>query len=125
MNSEQSRDFQAEELPQVEELPRARGADHQRDDYDDRIPIRTADNIVRPHRGGLIAALACLALAFCPPLGLIALSMGLGDIAKINRGEMDATGRSLTRMGIWLGAIISLGYFIALIALLSLTVNLG
>jgi hypothetical protein len=59
----------------------------------------------RPHRGGTILTLGILSLVFlCIPLasivlGIIALTLGGGDIQTMDRGGMDPEGRGQTNAG--------------------------
>jgi len=52
-----------------------------------------------PHRGGLILALGILGLVLCQPIGIAAWVMGNSDLARIDAGHMDPTGRGLTQAG--------------------------
>ena len=46
-----------------------------------------------------------LGLIVCGPLGIAAWVMGKGDLAKIDAGLMDPTGRGTTQAGMVLGII--------------------
>lgn len=58
-----------------------------------------------PHRGVLILVLGVLGLVLCGPLGVVAFFMGRGDLGRMSAGAMDASGRTMTRIGMILGAI--------------------
>jgi hypothetical protein len=54
----------------------------------------------RPHRGVLILVLGILSLVTsCFPLGIASWVMGSGDLAAMDRGEIDPSGRSMTQAG--------------------------
>lgn len=53
----------------------------------------------RPHRGTLILVLGILGIVLCMPLGIAAWVMGSGDLAAMDRGEIDPSGRSTTQAG--------------------------
>jgi hypothetical protein len=54
----------------------------------------------RPHRGTLILVFGILGIVIsCLPLGIAAWVMGNGDLAAMQRGEMDRSGESLTNAG--------------------------
>jgi hypothetical protein len=46
-----------------------------------------------------------LSLVICAPLGIAAWIMGKGDLAKIDAGLMDPSGRGTTQAGMVLGII--------------------
>ena len=58
-----------------------------------------------PHRGNTILVLGILGLIVCGPLGIAAWVMGKGDLARIDAGLMDPTGRGTTQAGMVLGII--------------------
>ena len=53
-----------------------------------------------PHRGGAILALAIVGIFVCDILSLVAIVMAIIDLGKMNRGEMDPSGKGLTIAGI-------------------------
>jgi len=53
----------------------------------------------RPHRGTLILVFGILGIVLCLPLGIAAWIMGNGDLAAMQRGEMDRSGESMTNAG--------------------------
>jgi len=63
------------------------------------------DEIAAPHRGTIVLALGILALVFCACpiagwiLGGLATTKGTEDIDRMNRRNMDASGRTLTSAG--------------------------
>ena len=60
---------------------------------------------LEPHRGGTILALGILGLVICFPLGLVAWFMGQKDVAAMNAGRMDPSGRGLVDAGRIVGLI--------------------
>ncbi len=47
-----------------------------------------------------------LAYVFCPfILGIVAWIMGKGELGKIDRGESSEAGRTLAKIGMWLGIV--------------------
>ncbi len=59
----------------------------------------SASSGARPHRGVLILVLGILGIVLCMPLGIASWVMGSGDLAAMNRGEIDPSGRSMTQAG--------------------------
>lgn len=55
------------------------------------------------HRGGLILAFGLLAWVTCTLFGVAAWVMAVDDLRAMRSGEMDASGESLTRTGMYLG----------------------
>lgn len=55
------------------------------------------------HRGGLILAFGILAWVTCTLFGVAAWVMAVDDLRAMRSGEMDASGESLTRTGMYLG----------------------
>ncbi|MFM1890716.1 MAG: hypothetical protein RLZZ565_1473 [Planctomycetota bacterium] len=58
-----------------------------------------------PHRGTTVLVMGILSLVICAPLGIAAWIMGKGDLAKIDAGLMDPSGRGTTQAGMVLGII--------------------
>ena len=58
-----------------------------------------------PHRGTTVLVMGILSLVICAPLGIAAWIMGKGDLAKIDAGQMDPSGRGTTQAGVVLGII--------------------
>jgi len=54
---------------------------------------------MKPHRGTLILVLGILSLVVCAFLGIPAWIMGNNDLAAMNAGQMDPSGRSTTNAG--------------------------
>jgi uncharacterized protein DUF4190 len=71
------------------------------DDYDD--PVRRPGGGA-PHRGVVVLVLGILGLC-CGICGLIAFILGLVDIGKMNKGEMDPSGKGMTMAGLIIGII--------------------
>jgi hypothetical protein len=66
---------------------------------------------MKPHRGPMILVLGILGLAMCPPLGIAAWFMADSDLEKMKNGNMESSGRDLTKAGRILG-IIGTIYFV-------------
>lgn len=60
---------------------------------------------MKPHRGGVILALGLIGLVVCHPLGIAAWVMGKNDMAEMDRGYMDPSGRDLTKAGQIVGIV--------------------
>lgn len=54
---------------------------------------------MKPHRGTLVLVLGILGLVICGFLGIPAWIMGKNDLAAMDAGQMDPSGRSLTNAG--------------------------
>ena len=59
---------------------------------------------VDPHRGTLIVMMGILGSA-CFLFGLAAFVLAKGDLARMDTGEVDDSGRGLTRLGMTLGMV--------------------
>jgi hypothetical protein len=73
--------------------------DDREDDYDDR-PSRKA-----PHRATLILILGILGFVVCGFCGVAAYFMGKADLAEMDAGRMDPSGRDMTKIGYILGLV--------------------
>jgi len=62
-------------------------------------PQYSTQQMLRPHRGGLILALGILGLVCCFICGIIAWVMGSNDLKEMSAGRMDAAGQGLTQAG--------------------------
>ncbi len=62
-------------------------------------PQYSAQQTLRPHRGGLILALGILGLVCCFICGIIAWVMGSNDLKEMAAGRMDPSGQGLTQAG--------------------------
>lgn len=71
---------------------------------------------MKPHRGPAILVLGILGLIMCQPLAIVAWFMGANDLEKMKNGNMDSSGRDLTKAGRILG-IIGTIYFIVMAVL--------
>ena len=60
---------------------------------------------MKPHRGSVILACGILGLVVCQLLGIAAWMMADKDLAEMDRGYMDPSGRDLTRTGRILGMV--------------------
>jgi len=76
---------------------------------------------VEPHRGVLILVLGILSLALptCGFIGIVAWIMGNTDMRKIQAGQMDRSGESLTQGGRVCGIIGSILFGLVLIGSLA------
>ena len=54
---------------------------------------------MKPHRGVLILVFGILGFVLCPFFGPAAWVMGNNDLQEMASGQMDATGRDLTKVG--------------------------
>jgi hypothetical protein len=74
----------------------------------------------QPHRGGMILTFALLGLLVCFPFGIAAWAMGSADLAQMDAGLMDTSGRSMTSSGRTIGMLATIlwgaGVLIFLIA---------
>jgi hypothetical protein len=81
--------------------------------YDDDDDPWSRRRYLRPHRGGSVLTVGIIGLVvsiLCCPLvgvimGIIAVSQGSGDLAAMNRGDMDPEGRGSTIGGLICGVI--------------------
>ncbi|HEX6887556.1 MAG TPA: hypothetical protein VF143_05560 [Candidatus Nanopelagicales bacterium] len=60
---------------------------------------------MKPHRGAVVLGLAIAGILCCSPLAFVAFFLGRTDLAEIDAGRMDPTGRSLTNAGKIIGLI--------------------
>lgn len=65
---------------------------------------------LKPHRAGLILGLAIAAFVCCGPLSIAAFVLARQDLAEMDAGRMDPSGRGMTNAGRILG-IIGMVYF--------------
>ena len=70
---------------------------------------------MKPHRGTTILILGILSIICCGPLGIFAWVMGKSDIAAIDSGAMDPSGRQTTQIGMILGIIGIVIFIIAIV----------
>jgi hypothetical protein len=85
-----------------------------------------AYNYRKAHRGGSILALGVCSFAFCFLLGIAAWVMGNQDLAEMDAGIMDDSGRGLTQAGRVLGIIHTVGgLVIAAYCAVSILVAIG
>lgn len=79
-----------------------------------------------PHRGTLILVLGILSLVLCGPFtGIPAIIMGGGDLKKMDAGQMDPDGRSLTNVGRILGIVSLVLYIISCVVYALLFATVG
>ena len=102
-------DFEDEDRPrrprssrdrEDEDRPARRRRDDDEDEYEDR-PRRRGG---APHHGVLVLVLGILGLC-CGLSALIAFILGLIDMGKMNKGEMDPSGKGMTMAGTIIGII--------------------
>ena len=60
---------------------------------------------MKEHRGVLVLVLGIVSLVVCQPVGIAAWIMGKADLAEMDAGTMDPTGRQMTNIGMILGII--------------------
>ena len=70
---------------------------------------------MKPHRGTLILVLGILSLVICGFLGIPAWIMGSRDLAQMQAGQMDPSGRSLTNAGRICGMIATILLIVAVV----------
>jgi hypothetical protein len=59
----------------------------------------STQQMLRPHRGGIILALGILGIVCCFICGIIAWVMGNNDLREMTAGRMDPSGHGLTQAG--------------------------
>ena len=62
-------------------------------------PPYSAQQMLRPHRGGTILALGIVGLVCCFICGIIAWVMGNNDLKEMAAGRMDPSGQGITQAG--------------------------
>jgi len=60
---------------------------------------------LKPHRATLILGLGIVGLLCCGPLGIVAYIFGKNDLAEMDAGVMDPSGRGTTNVGRILGIV--------------------
>jgi len=76
-----------------------------------------AGEFAKPHRGVKVLIFGILSFS-CFIFGIVAWSMGKGDLAAIDAGSLDPKGRGLTRAGLIVGKIgtfVNVGYLVFMI----------
>lgn len=81
-----------------------------------------ANSTLQPHRGTLVLVLGILSLIVCQPLGIAAWVMANGDLAAMNAGTMDPSGRSTTEAGRILGIIATVLMALGVLVILGMLV---
>ena len=79
-------------------------------DIDPRMGDGMSGAILQQHRGFMILVLGIMSIICCNLLGIAAWLMANEDLARMDRGQMDSSGRGLTQAGKICG-IIALGFF--------------
>ncbi len=81
---------------------------------------------MQPHRGVLILVFGILGLVLCPFFGIAAWVMGNNDLQEMGNGQMDSSGRDLTKAGRICGivgtSILILYVAIMMVAVLSMAI---
>jgi hypothetical protein len=85
-------------------------------------PEPSAQQPLKPHRGGVVLALGILGIVVCFICGIIAWVMGNNDLREMTAGTMDPAGRGLTQAGKICGMI---GVILAIVGLFIWLVILG
>jgi tetratricopeptide (TPR) repeat protein len=62
----------------------------------------------KPHRGAVVLALALCGVFVCPIFAVVAWVLGNQDLADMNTGVMDESGRGLTQAGRIIGMVLTL-----------------
>ena len=62
---------------------------------------------LKPHRATLVLGLGIVGLLCCGPLGIVAYLFGRNDLAEMDAGVMDPSGRGTTNVGKILGIVAS------------------
>jgi hypothetical protein len=60
---------------------------------------------LKPHRSALVLGLGIVGLLCCGPLGIVAYIFGKNDLAEMDAGVMDPSGRGTTNVGRILGIV--------------------
>lgn len=60
---------------------------------------------LKPHRATLVLGLGIVGLLCCGPLGIVAYIFGKNDLAEMDTGVMDPSGRGTTNVGRILGIV--------------------
>jgi hypothetical protein len=77
---------------------------------------------VKPHRGAVVLGLAIAGILCCAPLAFVAFFLGRADLAEIDAGRMDPSGRGTTNAGRIIGLV---GMVLFVVQLLFLALNWG
>ena len=62
-------------------------------------PQYSTQQMLSPHRGGIILALGILGIVCCFICGIIAWVMGSNDLKEMAAGRMDPSGQGITQAG--------------------------
>ena len=79
-------------------------------------PASGLTTYTRPHRGALLLILGIVSILCCNLLGIAPWVMANSDLAAMDRGEIDPSGRGLTQAGRVLGIIAIVLMVLALVA---------
>lgn len=75
-----------------------------------------------PHRGGLILALGILSFFVCAPLAIAAWVMGNKDLADMDAGIMDDSGRANTQAGRIAGIVVTVLWVIQMLVVVGFVI---
>jgi len=89
------------------------------DDYDD---LWEDERRLKPHRGLMVLLLGIFGLKTCGILGIVAFFLARSDLAEMDAGRMDPSGRGMTQVGYALG--IAGGVIVCLVMVL-ITLYIG
>src|SRR5262245_28811981 len=98
------------------------------DDFDDYDDEWDDTRHLKPHRGLTVLLLGIFGLKTCGLLGIVAIIMGRNDLAEMDAGRMDPSGRGMTQAGYIIGIVsavlflITIGFVTLYIAAIALTV---
>jgi len=93
-----------DDLPTRSRPRRRRFSDDE--DYDDEPRSRRRRRDLEPHRADMILVLGILSVIVCPLVfGQLAWFMGSSDLAEMDAGRMDPSGRSNTNIGRIIGIV--------------------
>lgn len=81
------------------------------------------ERYLTPHRGVMILVFGILGIVFCGIFALMAWIMGNTDLAEMDAGRMDPSGRDLTNVGRILGMIVCILWIAGVLGLLVLMVG--
>jgi hypothetical protein len=90
-----------------------------RDDFDDYDDEWDDTRDLKPHRGLAVLLLGVFGLKTCGMLGIVAFFMGRNDLAEMDAGRMDPSGRGMTQAGYIIG-IVSVVLFLLAMGLVTL-----
>ncbi|HJZ93304.1 MAG TPA: DUF4190 domain-containing protein [Gemmataceae bacterium] len=84
------------------------------DDFDDYDDEWDDARHLKPHRGLAVLLLGIFGLKTCGLLGIVAFFMGRNDLAEMDAGRMDPSGRGMTQAGYIIGIVSVVLFLIAI-----------